>query len=141
MKPVRTFLSPVPIEPGHSLATVRIILGTLLIYHGQEIFHPQIMAGYLEWETFRGSMGTFKAYAGKSSELIAGILLAIGFLTRAGAALVAGTFLYITFFVGEGRFWYEDQHPFMFFLFGVLFLFAGPGKWSVDGLAFRNDPA
>jgi putative oxidoreductase len=56
----------------------------------------------------------------------------LGWFTRIGAVLIIATLSYVTFFVGHGRFWYEDQHPFMFVLFGVLFFFTGPGSWSVD---------
>jgi putative oxidoreductase len=40
--------------------------------------------------------------------------------------------------VGHGRFWYEDQHPFLFALFGVLFFFTGPGAWSLDALRMKE---
>jgi putative oxidoreductase len=57
--------------------------------------------------------------------LLAGVLLVLGLFTRVAALLCVGTFLYITFFIGHGRFWMEDQHPFLFALFGVLFLSPG----------------
>jgi putative oxidoreductase len=121
------------------LAVVRIILGLLLIYHGQEVFRPEIMSTYLEWDIFKVPVGKFMVYMGKSAELITGILLTAGFLTRPAAVLVIGNFLYITFFVGQGRFWYQDQHPFMFALFGLLFLFTGAGAWSVDGMISKRN--
>ncbi len=77
-------------------------------------------------------------YVGKSSELIAGVSLLFGLFTRLGSLLTIGTLSYITFFVGNGKFWYEDQHPFMFVLFGLLFLFTGPGAWSIDALIFKK---
>jgi putative oxidoreductase len=46
--------------------------------------------------------------------------------------------LYITFIVGGGKFWYEDQHPFMFALFGLLFLFTGPGAFNLDEVIFKK---
>lgn len=132
------FFLPKPVAPKRTIAIIRIILGLLLIYHGLEVFRPEIMDGYIQWDQFKGSMASVKVYAGKSAELVAGILILFGFLTRVGALLVIGTFLFITFFVGEGRFWYEEQHPFMFALFGVLFLFVGPGAWSLDAVAFKR---
>jgi uncharacterized membrane protein YphA (DoxX/SURF4 family) len=39
---------------------------------------------------------------------------------------------YITFIVGHGKIWYEDQYPFLFVLLGLVFIFTGPGKFSVD---------
>jgi putative oxidoreductase len=130
------FFLPGPISPDRTIATVRIILGLLLIYHGFEVFDRELMKSYMEWDQFKGPAADVKVYVGKLSEFVAGIFLLGGFLTRIGALLVIGTFLFITFFVGKGRFWYEDQHPFMFALFGVLFFFMGPGAWSLDAVVF-----
>ena len=76
------------------------------------------------------------AYAGKSAELVSGILLTIGFLTRPAAILLMFTMLFVTFFIGHGKFWYDDQHPFMLALMALVFIFCGPGKWSLDQLLF-----
>lgn len=135
---MQKFFIPQPISLEGTIAIVRMIVGLLLIYHGLEVFNPEIMNDYMQWDQFKGSMGDLKVYAGKSAELLAGILLLLGLLTRVGALLVIGTFLFITFFVGQGRFWYEEQHPFMFALFGVLFLFVGPGAWSLDTVVFEK---
>ena len=118
------------------IGLLRIIVGLLLIYHGQEVFRPGIMNTYLEWDDFKGPAGKFLVYLGKSAELVAGVLLVAGFLTRIAAVIVIGNFTYITFILGHGRFWYEDQHPFMFALFGLLFLLTGAGTWSVDEVIF-----
>lgn len=125
--------SATPIRLPEGTGLVRIIVGALLVYHGQEVFNPQLMGEYAGWDTFSGPYARLLVYTGKSSEFLAGLLLLFGFMTRVGALLTMGTLSYITFFVGSGRFWYEDQHPFMFVLFGLLFLFTGPGAWSVDG--------
>jgi putative oxidoreductase len=39
---------------------------------------------------------------------------------------------FICFRIGQGRFWYEDQHPFLFVLLALFFVFAGAGKYSLD---------
>lgn len=132
------FFSPSSMWSNKGLALVRIILGLLLIYHGQEIFNPEIMNSYLERNMFKGSSAKFMVYSGKAAELTSGVFLFFGLFTRLWAILIIGTFSYITFFVGQGRFWYQDQHPFMFALFGLLFLFTGPGAWSADGLIFKE---
>jgi putative oxidoreductase len=121
---------------ARALAFVRIVVGLLMIYHGKEVFDASLMQEYAKWESFKDQSAVFMVYAGKSSELIAGILLTVGFLTRIGSILLTGTMAYITFFVGHGRFWYEDQHPFMFVLFGILFFFTGAGAWSIDKVLF-----
>lgn len=129
---MKKLFSSVPIYPDKGLAIVRIAVGLLLAYHGFEVFDRETMQSYLTWDDFKGGAGEFLVYLGKSSEFISGILLTLGIFTRLGGLLAAGTLSYITFFVGNGRFWYEDQHPFMFVLFGVLFFFTGPGAWSLD---------
>jgi putative oxidoreductase len=135
---MKQFFNPSPIYGNHGIAVVRIILGALMIYHGQEVFNSELMKTYLVWDSFKGPEGKLMVYAGKSSEFIAGLSLFFGLFTRVGAILLIGTLSYVTFFVGQGRFWYEDQHPFMFVLFGLLFLFTGPGSWSVDALIFKK---
>lgn len=136
MKP---FFSPSPIQLHKVLVTVRIVVGLLILYHGFEIFDREVMNGYLEWDTFKKPAGKLLVYTGKSAELLSGVLLVLGLFTRVGALLQTGTFFYITFFVGHGRFWYEDQHPFLFALFGLLFLFTGPGAWSLDEKFFGKN--
>ena len=135
---MKAFFSPEPYFPDKIIAVVRIIVGLLMVYHGQEVFDSRLMQEYAKWDVFKDKSAVMMVYAGKSSELIAGILLTLGLFTRIGSVLLIGTMAYILFFVGHGRFWYEDQHPFMFILFGILFLFYGPGAWSLDAAMRRR---
>lgn len=136
---MRSLFSSSPVLPEKGLAIVRIIFGFLLIYHGFEIFSPATMESYMTWDMFKTPRGRLFVYAGKSSEFVAGIFVLVGFFTRLASLIVMGTFIFITFFVGHGRFWYEDQHPFMFFLFGLLFFFTGPGAWNLDVVVFKEE--
>ena len=129
---MKRLLSLEPLWGNHGLGIIRITVGLLMVYHGKEVFQPALMESYLEWDMFKGTDGVYKIYAGKSAELLAGISLTLGLFTRWGALLLIGTLGFITFFVGNGRFWYEDQHPFMFVLFGLLFFMMGPGSFSLD---------
>lgn len=128
----KKLIAPEPWMAEQALAVVRIVLGLLVIYHGQEVFNPQLMNEYAGWGPFQGPGGKVMVYIGKSTELLAGVSLFLGVFTRVGALLLIGALTYITFFVGQGRFWYEDQHPFMFVLLGAIYFFYGPGAWSVD---------
>jgi putative oxidoreductase len=130
------FFSHLPFGQAFGIALVRMVVGLLLIYHGQEVFQPKLMESYLSWDNFKGSNGKLLVYLGKSAELLAGVFLFLGLFTRFGALICIGALSYITFVIGKGRFWYEDQHPFMFVLFGVLFLFTGAGNFSLDRLFF-----
>jgi putative oxidoreductase len=129
-----------PILPKGGLTIIRIIIGCFLIYHGWEVFDKDKMNEYAKWDIFKNaSSPLFKVYAGKTAELIAGFLLAIGLFTRVACLIIVGTFIYIPFFVGSGKIWYEDQYPFLFALFGLLFFFNGPGKYSIDHVLFDKN--
>lgn len=121
------------------LAIVRLFVGFFMLYHGWEIFSETKMNEYLQWDQFKlSSNGKFMVYAGKLAELIAGVLLFLGLLTRLASVLMIGTMSYIAFFVGHGNVWYEDQHPFLFVLLGIVFLFMGGGRWSADHYVFKK---
>ena len=116
-----------------ALAIVRIIMGMLLVYHGFEVFNPKLMAEYAQWDMFKNlSFGLIMVYIGKGSELIVGLLLILGLWTRFASIILILTMVYITFFIGKGKFWYEDQHPFLFILLGIIYLFNGAGLWGFD---------
>lgn len=109
-----------------------------MVYHGWEVFDAAKIKAYSQWDSFKGyDSPLLMAYIGKGLELIAGLLLTVGWLTRVGALFLTITMLYITFNVAEGRFWYEDQHPFLFALLGIVYLFAGGGKYSLDRKLFN----
>lgn len=121
-----------------AISILRIVFACFLIFHGKEIFDEALMNDYAKWDSFKNfSSPALVAYTGKSSELLAGILLLLGLFTRLACLLVIGTFSYITFFVGHGKFWYDDQHPFMFVLVATILFFTGPGKWSLDQKFFK----
>lgn len=135
---MKKLFSSLPIIPQQGLGIVRIIFGALMVYHGKEVFDPQLMKEYASWDSISGANGLLLVYLGKGSEFVAGLLLLLGIFTRVGSLMTMGTMLYITFFVGNGKFWYEDQHPFMFALFGLLFLFTGPGAFNLDEVVFKK---
>ncbi len=123
----------------NAIAFVRIAVGLLMIYHGKEVFDGSLLAEYAKWDQFKTfSNPLLIATIGKGTELICGIFLTLGLFTRIGAILLILSMLYITFFVGKGEFWYSDQHPFMFALLGIIYLFAGGGTFSIDQKLFQK---
>jgi putative oxidoreductase len=115
------------------LALLRILTGALVIYHGLEVFDTGIMQGYLKWEVFQKMpAGRPMVYLGKILELLAGLSLLFGAFTRIGGVILALVMLFICFIVGHGKFWYEDQHPFVMAIIGLIFACTGPVAWSVD---------
>lgn len=121
-----------PVSKEKGLAIVRIMIGLLMAFHGFEIFDRDLMEGYINWDVIKGLPAPkFMVYLGKGVELLSGILLTLGLFTRLTSLMIILNMLFICFFVGNGVFWYTDQHPFLFAVFGFLFLMTGPGAWSV----------
>lgn len=125
----------------NAIATARIIVGAFMMYHGAEIFSQEKMDGYEKFLKNDIKMGNavIMSYIGKGFELLAGTLLLTGLFTRAGALLMAGTMSFITFRIGDGRVYMEEQHPFMFVLFALIFFFDGGKKWSLDSMLFKKN--
>ncbi len=114
-------------------AAIRILTGLLLAYHGIEIIDAEKMTNYAKWlGELKFPAPALMAWLGKGAELLGGIGLALGFATRLMCLLLAVTMLVIVFGMGHGKFWYEDQHPFLFVLLCTLFFFGGSGRWSMD---------
>ena len=134
---MKRLLSPVPLWQPGGIALIRIVVALFMIYHGWEVFDAEKMKTYLTWDVFKKfSDPAFMVYSGKIAELVGGIFLLLGLFTRLASLVLIFTMAYIAFFVGNGKIWYEDQHPFLFVLLGLVFFFAGPGKWSVDKLLY-----
>lgn len=134
------FFSYLPINQEAGISVIRIIVGLFMVYHGWEVFDSETMKGYTTQDAFKNySHPLPMIYMGKTSELTGGLLLTFGFLTRLGCVILMLTMLYISFFVGHGKIWYEDQHPFLFVLLALIFFFTGPGKWSVDYVMFNKN--
>ena len=132
------FFSSTPVWQVAGLTLVRVAIGCFLVYHGSEIFDPAKVGEYLEWEVFKNSSGKLLVYGGKTAELVAGVFFVFGLFTRVASLLLIATMLYITFFLGHGKIWYEDQYPFLFVLLGLVFLIMGGGKLSLDHLIFNK---
>lgn len=121
------------------LVVIRIVLGLLMAYHGLEVFKTDTMNSYLEWEVIRKlPFPVFLTYTGKLIELVTGLFVAAGLFTRISALFMAVNMLFICFYIGHGRFYYEDQHPFLFALLALIFFFAGSVKWGLDDYFYKR---
>lgn len=136
---MKKIFSADPFCQKEAIAIVRIITGSFLMYHGWEVFDSAKINEYAAWDIFKNnSSPSFMVYLGKGTELLAGFLLAAGLFTRVASIIIMITFIYIAFFIGQGKIWYDDQYPFLFVLLALVFFFSGPGKWSFDKLIFGN---
>jgi putative oxidoreductase len=134
------FFSSLPFNQHYGIAIVRIITGILLVHHGWETFDAEKMKIYTGWFTDRQYTNPAAwAYAGKIAELLAGIGFTLGLLTRLSSLTAIAAFAGIIFLLGDkGKIFDGDQHPFLFILLALVFLFAGPGAVSLDGMIFRK---
>lgn len=118
------------------LSVLRIVAGLLLFAHGL-----QKIAGFPPGAMANMPFTSLPAYAG-AIEFVCGLLIAIGFFTRAAAFLASGTM--------AAAYWiaHAPQSPFpvnnsgdaaILYCFLFLYLvFAGPGPWSIDALRRRR---
>lgn len=133
------FISPQPLWQNNGLAILRIITGLLMTYHGWEVFDAVQINEYAKWDSIKAlPEPLLMAYLGKGFELATGFLLAVGLFTRMAALFMAITMLFVCFKIGTGKFYYDDQHPFLFALLAIVFFFTGPVKWSIDQLIFKT---
>lgn len=131
-------ISAEPLWSSTGLATFRIIIGLLMAYHGMEIFQPEVMDSYQTWDVIKQMPSpVFMVYLGKTLEFVTGICFVLGIFTRIAALFMAIDMLFICFVVGKGRFYYEDQHPFLFAMLALIYFFTGPVKWSLDQRVFK----
>lgn len=119
----------------HAFAVLRIVVGVLFAMHGS-----QKLLGFpgdkppVELASMMGLAGII--------ELVGGLLIAVGLLTRAAAFLSSGMMAAAYFMAHAG------QHPLpiinqgelaVVYCFVFLYIWAhGPGIWSIDGLLRRN---
>lgn len=137
---MNTLFSSHPIKENESAyALIRILVGFLMLYHGIEIFDSGLMLEYSNWDQFKNLPFSLNwVYLGKGLELITGVCFILGFFTRIAALLMAIDMVCICFYVGSGKFWYEDQHPFLFAIITILYFALGSGKWSIDRMLAKK---
>jgi putative oxidoreductase len=98
------------------------------------------METYAGWFTERGySNPAAWAYAGKIAELVAGTGFLLGIFTRLTSLTAIAAFTGIIFILGDkGKILQGDQHPFLFILLALVFIFTGPGAFAIDNLLFKK---
>ena len=136
---MKKIFSAEPLWQTNGLVLLRVITGLLMAYHGLEVFKPEVIKGYTEWDVIKNLPAPlFMVYLGKGLELITGVCLAIGLFTRIAALFMFIDMIFICFKVGNGKFYYEDQHPFLFAMLSLVFFFTGPVKYGLDNYLFKK---
>jgi putative oxidoreductase len=117
----------------NGISLIRILVGLMMAYHGTETFDAAKMTDYGKWlGDLHFPNPQLMAYLGKGTEFFGGVFLALGLFTRFATVPLSITMLVISFFMGKGKIFMDDQHPFLFVLLFLVFFFVGAGKWSLD---------
>jgi putative oxidoreductase len=121
----------------HALAILRIVAGLIFFEHG-----TQKLLGFPDGERAFAEAFTLSWWAGLL-ELILGALLTVGLFTRLAAFIASGEMAFAYFIAHAPRDFFPVNNAgdaAILYCFVFLFLvFAGPGKWSLDGLR-RAEP-
>ena len=130
------------------LLIFRLAVGVVFLAHGyNHIWGGGKIAGTGRWFTSLGMRpGIVHAWVASVTELVAGVLLILGFLTPfAGAAVIGVMFVaWITNHRSNGFFIFRPGEGYEYVMTltaaGVLFCGVGAGRWSLDSLAGPFDP-
>jgi putative oxidoreductase len=120
------------------LAVLRVVAGLLLVaLHGLGKVPPQ--EGYVGWI---GSLGfpAPLAFARMAAfaEVVGGVLLAIGLLTRPAALLLVIHFVVVVLVAHAGDALGDRELGILFGTVALLFMLAGPGRFSLDAVIGRT---
>ena len=99
------------------------------------IFHPEERAFFEKWfgKELHFPMPVLMAFLAKGAELIGGVLIFLGLLTRAGASLIAFTMLVATLAANLGEnFNIDGGFTISYFLFAIILIIEGSGTYSID---------
>ena len=120
---------------------LRLWFGFTMMENGKFIFDSSQTDFFLDWfgKDLHFPAPLLMYYLAKGSEFFGGLFLFIGIFTRVSGSLVAFTMLVATLTANLHTFYNGDGTiTISFFLFAVLFIFLGPGKWSIGYLLFKD---
>ena len=129
---------PTGLPGDRTYALLRIVSGALFAFHGVQ----KVLGVLTEQQPPVGS----QLWIGGLIELLAGVAIALGVLTRPAAFLASGT-MAVAYFQYHWKFQFGKEFlPAMnggelavLYCFVFLFIvFRGAGPWSVDGLRARS---
>lgn len=102
-----------------------------MIYHGStKLFGG--MERFVETVTIKLQLPALFAWAGALAEFGGGLLAIVGLLTRPAAGLIAVTMAVAAFGAHAHDPWTRKEFALCYFVFAVVLMVAGAGKYSLD---------
>jgi putative oxidoreductase len=128
-----------PLNTDIAALLLRLIFGGLFIYHGYSKLaaFDQILPMF---QDFLGIGAKLSFILLICAELGCGILVTIGFLTRITVIPIAFAMTMAFFMAHANDPFMNKELPFTFLLLTTVVFTLGSGKYSVDGLLFKNNP-
>jgi putative oxidoreductase len=130
-------LSPQSLNADLGALLLRLVLGGLLAYHGYTKFvaYDQILPMFSDLIGI-GSKLSFNLVI--FAELVCGLLVAIGLLTRLSVIPIFIA-MSVAFFLAHAKDPFQVKElAFTFMLLAIVVFVLGSGRYSVDGLLFKS---
>jgi len=129
------------------LLLIRIWLGYRMFSAGYAsvidiIFHPKERAFFEDWlgKELHFPVPVVMAFLAKGAELSGGVFVFIGLFTRVAASVIAFTMLVSTLVANLGEnFVIDGGFTISYFLFAIILIEAGAGKYSLDRLLRKKE--
>ena len=129
------------------LLLVRIWLGYRMFTAGYSsvidiIFHPKERVFFEDWfgKELHFPIPVVMAFLAKGAELSGGVFVFIGLFTRVAASVIAFTMLVSTLVANLGEnFVIDGGFTISYFLFAIILIEAGAGKYSLDRLLRKKE--
>jgi putative oxidoreductase len=121
---------------------IRLVAGLSLAAHGFPILFGNTAGAATFFESLGFTHGLFWAYVVGLVELVCGLFLALGFLTRLVAVPIIGFFAIaiVTYHWKFGFAWENRgfEYPLFWSIVVFHFLVRGGGRWSIDAMIGRE---
>lgn len=123
------------------LFLVRVVLGVAMTYHGYTKLIPASglhrahpLAGFEIWNHYVATLGLpyWLGYVSLLTELLGGILLILGLLTRFAALMVTGNMLVALILVNLRHGYASSEYTLALIVMAFLLLLTGSGALSLD---------
>ena len=123
-----------------SIVLLRVWIGIIFISHGLSLLSVESMRSFTNYLiTLNVPFPLLNAYLCKSTELIGGVCLVLGFLKRTACIFLIIDMIVATFVAGHGELLQEGRTPFILLICCFTFLLSPTEKLSIDSMIFNKN--